>query len=77
MFPLFCVENMSAFLNDFGEPGVALGGLRRAGGGGGYEVVWKGGGSLCSRLRESIKASTDNYKPAERRGWLIVQCSMP
>lgn len=35
------------------------------------------GGSLCSRLRESIKASTDNYKPAERRGWLIVQCSMP
>lgn len=42
-------------------------------GGRGYE----GGGSLCSRLRESIKASTDNYKPAERRGWLIVQCSMP
>ncbi len=41
-------------------------------GGRGYE-----GGSLCSRLRESIKASTDNYKPAERRGWLIVQCSMP
>lgn len=36
-----------------------------------------GGGSLCSRLRESIKASADNYKPAERRGWLIVQCSMP
>lgn len=36
MFPLFCVENMSAFLNDFGEPGVALGGLHRAGGKG----VW-------------------------------------
>lgn len=35
-----------------------------------------GGCSLCIRLRESIKASTDNYKPAERRGWLIVQCSM-
>ena len=75
MFPLFCVENMSAFLNDFGEPGVALGGLRRAGGEGGMRG-W-GWGSLCSRLRESIKASTDNYKPAERRGWLIVQCSMP
>lgn len=69
--PLFCVENMSAFLNDFGEPGVALGGLRWAGEKG---VL---GGSLCSRLRESIKASTDNYKPTERRGWLIVQCSMP
>lgn len=26
--PLFCLENMSAFLNDFGEPGVALGGPR-------------------------------------------------
>lgn len=66
---------MSAFLNDFGEPGVALGGLRRAGGEG--DMRGWGGGSLCSRLRESIKASTDNYKPAERRGWLIVQCSMP
>lgn len=41
------------------------------------EGGYRGGGSLCSRLRESIKASTDNYKPAERRGWLIVQCSMP
>lgn len=51
---------------------MALGGLRRAGGKGVRE-----GGSLCSRLRESIKASADNYKPAERRGWLIVQCSMP
>lgn len=71
MFPFFCVENMSAFLNDFGEPGMVLGGLRQAGGKRGM------GGSLCSRLRESIKASTDNYKPAERRGWLIVQCSMP
>lgn len=70
--PLFCVENMSAFLNDFGEPGVALGGLRWAG-----EKGVLGGGSLCSRLRESIKASTDNYKPTERRGWLIVQCSTP
>lgn len=48
-------------------------------GGRGYGVCVCGGegGSLCSRLRESIKASTDNYKPAERRGWLIVQCSMP
>ena len=42
MFPLFCVENMSAFLNDFGEPGVALGGLRRAGGEGGM----RGGGGV-------------------------------
>lgn len=33
--PPFCVENMSAFLNDFGEPGVALGGLHLAGGKGG------------------------------------------
>lgn len=73
MFPLFCVENMNAFLNDFGEPGVVLGGLRRARGKRGFGR----GGSLCTRLRESIKASTDNYKPAERRGWLIVQCSMP
>lgn len=40
MFPLFCVENMSAFLNDFGEPGVALGGLRCAGGGMRYKGGW-------------------------------------
>lgn len=72
--PPFCVENMSAFLNDFGEPGVALCSLHLAGG----ERGWgRGGGSLCSRLRESIKASADNYKPAERKGWLIVRCSMP
>lgn len=32
MFPLFCVENMSASLNDFGEPGMALGGPHLAGG---------------------------------------------
>lgn len=41
----------------------------------GRKGYWRG--SLCSRLRESIKASTDNYKPAQRRGWLIVLCSMP
>lgn len=64
--PLFCVENMSAFLNDFGEPGMA----HVVGGG------WEEGESLCSRLWESIKASTDNYKLAERRDWLIVRCSM-
>lgn len=29
--PLFCLENRSAFLNDFGEPGGALGGPRRTG----------------------------------------------
>lgn len=36
----------------------------------GRKGCWRG--SLCSRLRESIKASTDNYKPAQRRRWLIV-----
>lgn len=46
--------------------------VERGGGGGGLDM----GLSLCSRLRESIKASTDNYKPPEHRGWLIVQCSM-
>lgn len=31
--PLFCVENMSAFLNDFGEPGMAhvVGGVEKKG----------------------------------------------
>lgn len=50
--PLFCLENMSAFLNDFGEPGVALGGPRRAAeerGVGRWGLV--GGGSLCKQAK--------------------------
>lgn len=38
--PPFCVENMSAFLNDFGEPGVVLGGLHLAGGKEGMRKGW-------------------------------------
>lgn len=64
---------MSVFLNDFGEPGVVLGALWSAPSAG-VEGGVCGGGSLCSRLRGSIKESTDNYKPAETQG--LANCTV-
>lgn len=51
MFPLFCVENISASLNDFGELGMALGGPHLVGGRKGLKKGGVGAGVLLHQAK--------------------------